>query len=273
MDIIKARIRSNCNFSSDWNILNPILFLNEIGYETDTGKIKIGDGVTNWAALVYVKHSHAESEITNLSNDLSSKSAVNSPALTGTPTVPAPPTGNSTTQIATTAYAMAAAPNISYRVIGTACGSHIAGRVAGTYILPGGDALAISGTGILYPITIFPIYAADFPTINGLITKLRIRVLVSVNAVAPTGNFTVGLYPVNSGAGGTGVKIYTTGTLVSGSAASTTTTPAANSMSSVVSSDFALPSDGIYCLACVTTATVATSSLVHINAALQMRNA
>jgi len=273
VDIIKARIRSNCNLSSNWTVLNPILFLNEIGYETDTGKIKIGDGIANWISLVYMKHSHAESEITNLSTDLALKALINSPALTGTPTSSAPPAGTNTTQIATTAYAMAAAPNVSYRIIGTAFGSHIASRVAGTYMLPGGDALAISGTGTLYPIIIFPIYAADFPTINGLAPKLRIRVIVSVNAVAPTGNFTVGLYPINSGAGGTGVKIYTTGTLVSGSAVPTVITPAANSMSSIVSSEFALPSDGVYCLACVTTATVATSSLVHINAMLQMRNA
>jgi hypothetical protein len=44
-------------------------------------------------------------------------------------------------------------------------------------------------------------------------------------------------------------------------------------MTSVVGSDFALPADGTYCLAVVTTATIANNSLVHINAILQMRNA
>lgn len=164
-------------------------------------------------------------------------------------------------------------PNSSYRNISSAMGSHIAGKVAGTYILGCGDPLAVSGTGVLYPIVLIPVYAVDFPVVNGITTKLRIRAIVSANAVAPTGNFTVGLYPVVSGAGGTGVKIYSTGTLVSGSAAPTVTAPAASSMNVVVGTDFVLPADGIYCMAVVTTATIATYSLVHVNAVLQMRNA
>lgn len=164
-------------------------------------------------------------------------------------------------------------PNASYRTVATAMASHVAGKVAGTYMLGCGDPAAVSGTGTLYPIVLIPIYTADIPTVNGVTTKLRIQTIISVNNVAPTGNFTVGLYPINSGAGGTAVKIYTTGTLVTGSAAPTVTTPAGSSMTSVVGSDFALPADGVYCLAIVTTATVATSSLVEINAVLQMRNA
>jgi hypothetical protein len=163
-------------------------------------------------------------------------------------------------------------PNSSYRNIAQVSGSHIAGKVAGTYILGSGDPL-MDGSGSLYPLILIPIYVADFPIVNNVATKLRIRAIVSVNATAPTGNFTVGLYPVTSGAGGAGLKIYTVGTLVTGSAATTVTAPAANSMTSVSGAGFALPSDGIYCLAVVTTATIATSSLVHINAILQMRNA
>jgi hypothetical protein len=238
MNTMKARIRSNCNTAAVWTSLNPILYASEIGFETDTGKIKIGDGATAWNSLAYTLHAHAESEIANLISDLT-----------------------------------ATASNATYRVLDSASGSHIAGKVAGTYILNGGSPLAVSGTGILYPITLIPIYVADLPTVNGMATKLRIRAIIAVNNIAPTGNFTVGLYPVTSGAGGAGLKIYTTGTLVTGSAAPTVTTPAGSSMTSVAGSDFALPADGIYCLACVTTATVATSSLVHINAILQMRNA
>lgn len=37
--------------------------------------------------------------------------------------------------------------------------------------------------------------------------------------------------------------------------------------------DFALPADGLYVIGVVTTATVAASSHVHLNAQLQMRNA
>jgi len=39
--------------AASWTSANPILAQGEEGYETDTGKIKIGDGVTAWASLPY----------------------------------------------------------------------------------------------------------------------------------------------------------------------------------------------------------------------------
>ena len=36
-----------------WTSNNPVLFEGEAGYETDTGKFKIGDGVTAWSSLAY----------------------------------------------------------------------------------------------------------------------------------------------------------------------------------------------------------------------------
>ena len=40
--------------SSSWALSNPILSLGEPGYETDSGKLKIGDGVSDWNSLDYV---------------------------------------------------------------------------------------------------------------------------------------------------------------------------------------------------------------------------
>ncbi len=37
-----------------WSTANPILLAGEIGFETDTNLIKIGDGVTNWNNLNYI---------------------------------------------------------------------------------------------------------------------------------------------------------------------------------------------------------------------------
>ena len=62
MGVLKARIRSNCNNAVIWTSVNPILILDEVGFEKDTGKIKIGDGVTDWATLAYVTHPHPEKE-------------------------------------------------------------------------------------------------------------------------------------------------------------------------------------------------------------------
>lgn len=39
--------------STNWESQNPVLFLGEPGYETDTGKFKIGDGVSTWSDLDY----------------------------------------------------------------------------------------------------------------------------------------------------------------------------------------------------------------------------
>jgi hypothetical protein len=39
--------------SSNWESQNPVLLLGEPGYETDTGKFKIGDGSSMWSDLNY----------------------------------------------------------------------------------------------------------------------------------------------------------------------------------------------------------------------------
>lgn len=41
--------------ASEWTAQNPILALGEIGYESDTKKLKIGDGTTAWNSLSYAQ--------------------------------------------------------------------------------------------------------------------------------------------------------------------------------------------------------------------------
>lgn len=41
--------------SAKWSQTNPILLAGEIGVETDTNKMKIGNGTTSWNDLDYVK--------------------------------------------------------------------------------------------------------------------------------------------------------------------------------------------------------------------------
>ena len=40
--------------STNWNLNNPTLISGEPGYETDTDKLKIGDGVSDWLSLNYI---------------------------------------------------------------------------------------------------------------------------------------------------------------------------------------------------------------------------
>ena len=39
--------------AAEWTAANPILALGEPGYETDTGKFKVGNASSNWSALSY----------------------------------------------------------------------------------------------------------------------------------------------------------------------------------------------------------------------------
>jgi hypothetical protein len=40
--------------AANWTQVNPILRMAEPGFESDTGKIKIGDGITRWNSLPYL---------------------------------------------------------------------------------------------------------------------------------------------------------------------------------------------------------------------------
>jgi hypothetical protein len=160
-----------------------------------------------------------------------------------------------------------------YDTLLTCAGSHTAAKVAGTYLFGYGDPLAIAGTGTLYPIATIYISSADYPTINGLAPKFRIRGQIYCNAVAPTGNFQLGLYPVTrpGSAGGAGVCIYTAGAAIASTG--TLNAPAANSVSQTASADFGIPADGHYALALLTSGTIAISAHLHVTAMLQLRNA
>jgi hypothetical protein len=47
------RIQIRRDTASKWTINNPILLNGEMGYETDTKYMKIGDGTTEWNDLLY----------------------------------------------------------------------------------------------------------------------------------------------------------------------------------------------------------------------------
>ena len=48
------RIKLRRGTAAAWTSANPTLAAGEPGYETDTGKHKIGNGATAWASLAYV---------------------------------------------------------------------------------------------------------------------------------------------------------------------------------------------------------------------------
>lgn len=54
MGKLNATILLRSDTSTNWLDANPILALGEAGYETDTHKLKIGNGTTNWKDLSYI---------------------------------------------------------------------------------------------------------------------------------------------------------------------------------------------------------------------------
>jgi hypothetical protein len=48
-----AKLQLRGDTAADWAADNPTLSAREFGLETDTGKFKIGDGVTDWNSLAY----------------------------------------------------------------------------------------------------------------------------------------------------------------------------------------------------------------------------
>lgn len=50
---VKARLKHPYRTAAQWTSANPVLLSGEMGYESDTGRSKVGDGVKKWGELGY----------------------------------------------------------------------------------------------------------------------------------------------------------------------------------------------------------------------------
>ena len=103
-------IQLRAGTASAWTTANPILSADEPGYETDTQKLKIGDGATTWTALGYASAPLTKALViaTGLAPADIAAAPAASPTFTGTVTVPTPAAGDNTTKAASTAFVSAA---------------------------------------------------------------------------------------------------------------------------------------------------------------------
>lgn len=53
MTVVRMAVKFRRDESQDWAEANPVLAKGEPGFEIDTGKFKIGDGVARWLDLTY----------------------------------------------------------------------------------------------------------------------------------------------------------------------------------------------------------------------------
>lgn len=73
--IVQIQLRRDT--AADWTANNPILAEGEPGYETDTTKIKYGDGVTAWNSLAYWNDESEELTLVTAENINADRAVVN----------------------------------------------------------------------------------------------------------------------------------------------------------------------------------------------------
>lgn len=61
MGVPRQRIRLRRATQAQWAASNPVLLAGELAVETDTRRLKVGDGATAWASLEYVEAAFAGS--------------------------------------------------------------------------------------------------------------------------------------------------------------------------------------------------------------------
>ena len=175
----------------------------------------------------------------------------------------------------TEAYVDAAfvSKNAQYYFIQQTQGHLTAAFVAGTYFRSDTSANGWNQTVSQFGSIIY-LNPTDYPTVNGVTTKLRISATISTNNAAPGCSFTFGLYPLTRNGGGSATITWTIGTVISGSQPAQFVTPALNTLTNTKGTDFAIPNAaGMYAIGVITSATTAVNSYTNMNAILQYRNA
>lgn len=119
-------------------------------------------------------------------------------------------------------------------------------------------------SAVAYTTGLFYLVNADF-TATGFTPKLRLRAQCTTQGAAPAVTFTIGLYPVTAVSAGT----FTIGTVITGSTIAFAS-PALNSLSTGVTSDLSLPTDGYYIVGVANTGTSAASSATGLHYQLQL---
>lgn len=51
---LNVKVKHRYDSASNWTTNNPVLLAGELGIESDTGKIKCGDGTSSWSVLEYI---------------------------------------------------------------------------------------------------------------------------------------------------------------------------------------------------------------------------
>lgn len=106
-----THIQQRRDTAATWTSVNPVMYEGETGHETDTGKWKLGDGVTDWIGLPYKAGVDSVAGKTGAVlldvDDVTGAAPLASPGFTGNPTAPTPNPADNDTSLATTAFVKA----------------------------------------------------------------------------------------------------------------------------------------------------------------------
>ena len=79
---VQTQLQQRRGTAASWTSTNPTLAAGEIGFETDTGKFKIGNGSTAWASLAYTAASTAVTYLFNATSGQTTFSGADANGLT-----------------------------------------------------------------------------------------------------------------------------------------------------------------------------------------------
>lgn len=82
---ISIRFKFRRGTAAEWTTANPVLLTGEPGLETDTGKMKYGDGTTAWNSLAYFGAGYTQAEIEEFARDAIGATLVAGSGITITP--------------------------------------------------------------------------------------------------------------------------------------------------------------------------------------------
>lgn len=82
MALVKIQVRRDT--AANWTATNPVLAVGEPGLETDTGKVKYGNGSQNWSTLPYSTPQLSDADPSPVGNDLMSAGEDETPLGPGT---------------------------------------------------------------------------------------------------------------------------------------------------------------------------------------------
>ena len=132
-----TQIKLRRDTAANWTSANPILGSGEPGFETDTGKLKIGDGTSNWATLGYAtpgtagvySNTMAAAYLTIYSGNISAGNITVTGTMNGTATSASTATYASTAGLATNATNVIGASQANITSVGTLTGLTTSGNI------------------------------------------------------------------------------------------------------------------------------------------------